>query len=222
MNFVISVINPNGASILNNICQRLDIPIVLSMLGHGTADKSITEVWGIDSNEKRIFTCVCDQEKTQNLILEQKRRLYIDAPGNGIIITVPVKSVGGADTFNFLCGGKKKMKTPKMNFEHELIVVICNEGSTDKVMDIARAEGAGGGTVIHAKGTSGAGQEKFFNLSIAQEKEMIIIVANKSKKANIMRAIVEKAGSGTSCGAVVFSLPVSDVEGFTAYKTEDK
>ena len=33
MYFVISVINPNGLSILNNICQRLEIPVILSLIG---------------------------------------------------------------------------------------------------------------------------------------------------------------------------------------------
>lgn len=34
-----------------------------------------------------------------------------------------------------------------MEFNHELIVVILNEGYADLVMDAARAAGAGGGTV---------------------------------------------------------------------------
>ena len=95
-----------------------------------------------------------------------------------------------------------------------LILVIADEGHTDAVMDAARAAGAGGGTVIHAKGTGGMGTEKFFNVSIASEKEIIIIVAKKEKKADIMRSIVTTAGAGTDAGAIVFSLPVSDVEGF--------
>ena len=58
------------------------------------------------------------------------------------------------------------------------------------------------------------GTEKFFNVSIASEKEIIIIVAKKENKADIMRSIVTTAGAGTDAGAIVFSLPVSDVEGF--------
>lgn len=33
--------------------------------------------------------------------MEERRRLYIDAPGNGIVISVPIKSVGGGSTLNF-------------------------------------------------------------------------------------------------------------------------
>ena len=214
MYFVISVINPNGLSILNNICQRLEIPVILSLIGHGTASQKIRDLWGIESTDKRILFAVADENKTKSLITEERRRLYIDAPGNGIVISVPIKSVGGGSTLNFLNGGNKDMKAPDINFEYELILVIANEGHTDAVMDAARAAGAGGGTVIHAKGTGGMGTEKFFNVSIASEKEIIIIVAKKEKKADIMRSIVTTAGASTDAGALVFSLPVSDVEGF--------
>ena len=111
MNFVISVINANGLSILNNICERLEIPLVLSLIGKGTASQKIRDLWGIESNEKRIVITVADENKTALLISEHKRRLYIDAPGNGILIAVPVKSVGGGGTFDFLSGGKREMKT---------------------------------------------------------------------------------------------------------------
>ena len=36
------------------------------------------------------------------------------------------------------------------NTKYELIIVIANHGYSEDVMDAARAEGAGGGTVIHA------------------------------------------------------------------------
>ena len=36
-----------------------------------------------------------------------------------------------------------------MDFSHELIMVIMNEGYSDTVMDAARSAGAGGGTVLH-------------------------------------------------------------------------
>ena len=37
--------------------------------------------------------------------------------------------------------------------DYELLVAIANQGYIDTVMDAARSAKAGGGTVIHAKGT---------------------------------------------------------------------
>ena len=38
--------------------------------------------------------------------------------------------------------------------DYDLIIAILEAGYTDMVMDAAREGGAGGGTVVHAKGTA--------------------------------------------------------------------
>ena len=83
----------------------------------------------------------------------------------------------------------------------------------DFVMDAARAAGAGGGTVLHAKGTGSRRGEKFFGVSLADEKDMVYIIAHADEKAAIMRAIHENAGPGTKAGAICFTLPISSVAG---------
>ena len=39
-------------------------------------------------------------------------------------------------------------------------------------------------------------------------------MAKKEIKTAIMKTVIEKAGPATDAGAIVFSLPVSEVEGF--------
>ena len=81
-------------------------------------------------------------------------------------------------------------------------------------MNASRAAGAMGGTVLHSKGTTSPESEKFLGVSITKEKEVILIVARKEQKADIMRSIMTRAGADTDAGAVVFSVPVSEVAGF--------
>jgi len=107
-----------------------------------------------------------------------------------------------------------------MNFEHELILVILNQSYTDDVMIAARDAGAGGGTVVHAKGIGAKYTQKFFEVSLSNEKEIILIAARSNKKAEIMKAIVEKAGPETPAGAIVFSLPISSVAGLRDFNDE--
>ena len=104
--------------------------------------------------------------------------------------------------------------TATKNLPLILIVAVANEGRTDTVMNAARAAGAADGTVIHGKDTASEEETHFFNISIASEKEMIFIVSKKEQKTQIMRSVLEKAGPGTEAGAVLFSLPVTSVEGF--------
>ena len=142
--------------------------------------------------------------------------LQIDVPGTGIAFLVTVSSIGGGKLFRFLLDGQmyeREEENVMKNTKYELIVVIANHGYSEEVMEAARAQGAGGGTVIHAKGTGLEKAEKFLGVSIADEKEMIFIVAKAEMKNSIMRSIMENAGLGSKAKSVVFSLPVTDTAG---------
>ena len=76
------------------------------------------------------------------------------------------------------------------------------------------AAGARGGTVLHGKGTGAKADPKFHNISIAEEKEVILIVSKTEEKSEIMRSILKKAGPDTPAKAIAFSLPTSEVAGF--------
>lgn len=215
MNYVISICDPRALDTLTGLCAELELPISVVLHAHGTAVRSMLDILGIESNEKRVVLTIAAQEKTRRLIDEQKRRLFIGVPGHGIVVSVPIKSIGGGKTVAFLGGSQQPAKyTPELNYSYELIVAIANEGRTDLVMNAARSAGAAGGTVLHGKGTGSDKAEKFYSVSIAQEKEVILIVAKAEQKAGIMRAILEKAGPNTEAGTIVFSLPTSEVAGF--------
>ncbi len=214
MNFVISIINPDMSKQMNSICEEIGMPISIELLGRGTATKNMLDLLGLGSREYHIIMTVADKEKTAALIDESRRKLYIDAPGHGIIVATPIKSVGGRKTLSYLSTGKPAEGAPEINYNYEIVLAIANEGYTDAVMDAAREAGARGGTVLHGKGTASKDSEKFFSVSIASEKEVVLIVAKSSEKTAIMQSIVSRAGVGTEAGAVVMSLPVSAVAGF--------
>ena len=222
MNYVLSIINPYGANLMKRICEELDLPIVLSTPCRGTATRSMLDLLGMDSRDRRLFMTIASPEQTKKLIEEQRRRLYIDAPGNGVTLGVPIKSVGGAKTLAFLSNGQNVKGAPTLNYDYELILIIANQGATDQVMDAARSAGARGGTVIHGLGTGSKNAEKFYKVSIASEKEVILIVSAAEQKAAIMKAILEKAGPDTKAGAITFSLPVSEIAGFGLAQPSDR
>ena len=97
--------------------------------------------------------------------------------------------------------------------DYELLVAIANQGYIDTVMDAARAEKAGGGTVIHAKGTGMELAKKYLGVSLVEEKEVILIVTKSREKNQIMKAIMEQAGLDSKERTIVFSLPVTSVAG---------
>ncbi len=214
MNFVISVVNPSMAPRMNAIMQSLEFPLSIELLGRGTATKNVLDLLGLSTHEYHIILTFADRDRTARLIEEARKNLYIDAPGQGIIAATPIKSVGGGKTLANLNAGRPTEGAPEINYNYEIVLAIANEGYTDTVMDAAREAGARGGTVLHGKGTGSTDAAKFFGVSIASEKEVIMIVAKATEKAAIMKSIINKAGTQTDAGAVVMSLPVSAVAGF--------
>ncbi len=220
MNYVISIIKPSGLDKLLEITKKLELPLCLEQHGHGTATKSMRDLLGLEFNDKRVVITVCDAKKTEEYIKAQRLHLYIDAPGNGIVCAIPIKSIGGGRTLAYLGGDREQKAVPKVDYRYEVILAIANEGCTDLVMDAARAAGARGGTVLHGKGTGAKNEENFFKVNIATEKEMIVIVASAEQKAEIMASILREAGPGTEAGTIVFSLPVTAVAGFNFIESE--
>lgn len=72
---------------------------------------------------------------------------------------------------------------------NEMITVIVNKGYADDIMAAARKAGAGGGTVLNARGTARENDKRFFGMHIVPEKEMLVIVVPSEKKDEILSAI---------------------------------
>ena len=223
LNFVMAILDRERGEAMEDIFQQLDLPLALTVLGRGTATVELLSLYGLLPTEKAVVATVADGEQTQRLMRAAKRRMFIDIPGNGIMMSVPIKSVGGGRTMAYLTDNKKPVggEKPAMQFDHELIYVIINEGCSDMVMAAARPAGASGGTVLAGKGTGIRKSEKFMGISLADEKDVVMIVAAADKKAAIMKAIIEQAGPGTQAGAICFSLPVSQVVGLRNIEAEE-
>lgn len=190
--------------------QEQGIPLVLTALGSGTATTEILDCLGLEATEKAVLFCVAPH--SPQLVRRAEKALWLDVPGRGILMTVPVSSIGGAAARDYLLQQEAE-KSMEKEITHELLVVITNQGHTDMVMDAARAAGATGGTAVHAKGTGTELAKKFFGVSIAAEKELIFILTLEETRVPIMKAIMARAGMQTEAQSLVFSLPVSDIAG---------
>ena len=201
-----------------------NVHVVLSTLGMGTANSTILNYLGLEASEKAVYLAFITKETWKTLRIDLYKKLQIDLPGHGIAFLVPLSSIGGKKALHYLTTGQEYMieeESTLQNTEFELLITIANVGYTDTIMDAARSVGAPGGTVIHAKGTGGALAKKFYGITLTEEKEMVFIVVRTEKKNDIMKAIMEKAGTKTPAGAICFSLPVTSTAGLRMIPKED-
>lgn len=212
--WILGVVDRENGSTLLELYQAQELPLILTLPCSGTASNDLLDLYGLEATEKSLLLTVAEGNKARALLKAARRRLLIHIPGNGVLLAVPIKSVGGGRGLAYLTNNTMPNgELPPMQFEHELILVVLNQSYTDDVMDAARGAGARGGTVLHAKGTGGAYARRFLGVSIAEEREIILIAAPTEEKAAIMRAINERTGPGTPAGAVCFSMPLTMVAG---------
>ena len=96
---------------------------------------------------------------------------------------------------------------------HEVIFAIVNSGFADEAMAIAREQGARGGTILNARGVARENEAAFFGITIHAEKEILMLVVEKSIRDNILNALYQRMGMGKKAQGIAFSLPVSDAAG---------
>ncbi len=225
LNLVINITDRERTEAAINLFQENNVFTTDIVLGQGTAPGEILDYLYLNPAEKSVIFGVVTGSGILPLLKAFKRKLFIDVPGNGIIITVPLNTIGGKRSLEYMLDGQtintnessrdeaERIERMSIKTDYELVFVIANEGYSDLIMEAARSAGAGGGTVIKAKGTGAEYTEKFFGFSIASEKEIHLLVTPAQGRNAIMKAIMEKAGLETKAQAIVFSLPVSHAMG---------
>ena len=96
---------------------------------------------------------------------------------------------------------------------HEVIFAIVNSGYAEEMMDVARENGARGGTILNARGVAGQEAAAFFGITLHAEKEILMMVVDKDIRDGILNAIYKQMGMAKKAQGIAFSLPVSDVAG---------
>lgn len=204
--------------------KKNNIQVTFATLGNGTANSAILDYFGMEASEKAVYFSLVTQDTWKNFQKALYHEMKIDIAGRGIAFLVPLSSIGGKKTLQYLTAGQEiiiKEESTLKNTDFELLITIANSGHIETIMDAARSAQAPGGTVIHAKGTGKEQAKKFLGISLAEEKEIILIVVRSRQKNKIMRAIMEQAGTGTAAGAIAFSLPVTSVAGLRLLEEDD-
>ena len=173
--FFIMISRKSDAEELIELYKKHEVPQLYSMLAHGTAKSQILDLWGIEQSEKAVHQTVVTYNKMREIIEVLEKEFQIDLPDRGIALAVPLTSISTKNALDSFAGAHAEDNMmdiePKEKAEMELIVAICNKGYTEDVMEAARKAGAGGGTILHVKGTGTEYAEKFLGISIVDEKE---------------------------------------------------
>ena len=105
---------------------------------------------------------------------------------------------------------------------HEVIFAIVNAGYAEEAMDVARKNGAMGGTILNARGVAREKEAAFFGITIHADKEILMLVVEKGIRDKILNALYQEMGMDKKAQGIAFSLPVSDAAGLAKPQKEKK
>ena len=103
---------------------------------------------------------------------------------------------------------------------HEVIFAIVNSGFAEDVMDVARENGARGGTILTGRGVIDENAAAFFNITLNSDKEILMMVVEKEIRDKILNAIYKVMDMAKKAKGIAFSLPVTDVAGLIPAEPE--
>ena len=239
LNIFISITTGEFSEKCHAMYRAHGLEVMLSTLGKGTADSKLFDYLGLETSDKRLQMLPVTEENGRELLREFRRAVHYERRGSGIAFILPISSIGGRTILEYMAGGQTmrekaldnknqknesakgkaeaKAAQPKQ-FRFDLLIAVCNQGYAEEVMQAARKAGAGGGTIVHAKGTANQYTEKFFGITLSEEKEIVLIVTRNTDRDRIMEAIKTEAGVASDAHTIVFSLPVENVAGIASYE----
>ena len=227
------IVDWNHANIVSDIFVEEHVRFHFISKGAGTYKSELLDLLGIGAGDKAVVLCLEQAILTQILLKEVRKKLGSINANQGIGFSIPLSAINDPVLLVFKqsiiknqkitsemipkpeSGVRSKNKGVNManDFSHDLIVSVVNQGYSDDFMITAREAGASGGTVITARGQAHEGAVKFFGVSVQEEKELILILASRENKVNIMRAVSEAHGLNSKAHGIIFSLPVDNVMG---------
>lgn len=196
------------------------VPVQYIMYAQGTASSEIMDMLGLGGVEKDLMLSLMPKVLADRLLKKMRKTLHLGMPNTGIAFTAAVAGCSGHTV--------KLMETMQAQEEEDTarrdewetmengysaVVAIVNQGFSEEVMNAARPMGASGGTVFHSRRIGSEEAQKFWGISIQQEREVVLILVEREKKKEIMQAVNKACGMQSEARGVVLSFPVDEIIG---------
>ena len=198
---LVSIVPHDSGELISNAAKSAGAGGGTIAMGRGTASNGVLQLLGLGDTSKDIVYIILEEEKCENVkaaivqASESKKHF-------GVLFTLNVGSfVKAGSNKSDVISKSKGDESMAAKDTYQMINVIVNKGYAEDAMAAARKAGAGGGTIISARGTAKEGDAAFFGMTIVPEKDMLMILVPSDKKDAIVNAITElpcfdQAGSG--------------------------
>lgn len=178
--------------------------------GKGTVNAGkVMNFLGFTEERKEIVMLMTEEPLASETLLGISHDMNFFKPHHGIAFSHSVSDYSGKS--NETDGDTSDSK--ERNIMYSAIYVVVNRGMAEEVIEAASKAGAGGGTIINARGAGRDEVQRLFSLDIEPEKEVVLILVKKESRENIVGAIRIALRIDEPNRGIMFVLDVDEVYG---------
>ena len=210
LQMILSIVQQGHGQALISRLRREGIPIHYQFAGHGTAPSEILSFLGLGTSDKDVVMSFATESHARELLGSLHGAFLQFGRVHGLILLFNISAVSKLLSMMTQTPLKETTGGTAMNYNanNSLICISVNLGYTAQVMHVARQAGARGGTVIKARLAADDAAEEMLGVELAQEKELVLILAPSKDAPNIMNAVNKKFGLRQEAQAFVHAMPV--------------
>ena len=212
MSAIFTIVERGKGAAAIKLFTRNQIYLHTQFPGKGTATSEIMDILGLGSTEKDIIISYATSAAASLLLNRLDNDLRGAVAFGGITFSVPLTGLSNLVLATITYKTELRKGETKMNSEHKgensLILITCNRGSSDVVMDTAKKAGARGGTVFRARLSGVEELESSYGLNLTPEKEILMIIVPNGIRNAVMESVNQAHGLHSEAEAVICSLGV--------------
>lgn len=216
---LVLIATPKLADKAADLFCRCAVPLQYRINAEGTAPSDIMDMLGFGSIDKCVLASTVEKPIGEKMLGKLHSQLRLDTVNSGIAFTVPLTGANNLllQIINMsterISETVRKERYIMTDIKYSLVTAIVNRGFSGDVMKAAKEAGASGGTVMHSRSIVNRDTIGAKELSIPDEKEIVLIIAEAESKVAIMKAISESCGISSEAKGLVMSLPIDSVMG---------
>ena len=206
---LISIVPHDSGELITNAAKSAGAGGGTITMGRGTASNGVLQLLGLGDTSKDIVYIII-KENLKEAVYNEIIKASEKKSHFGVIFTLNTPDFIRAGHLDEKSDGAKGEEIMKNEKNYQMINIIVNKGYAEDAMAAARKAGAGGGTIIGARGTAKEGDAAFFGMKIVPEKEMLMILVPAEKKNDIVSAITELPCFAETGSGIIFCNEAQD------------
>lgn len=218
---LLAITDANTEKKMERMIFDAQLPLYFQCRGQGTANSELLNICGLSGRTRLITATILPRQMVPAFFEKLRIGMAIEKKGAGIAVTVPMlgmqemimKALNEDSRKRLVESMERAEKKMNQDSVYTMILVSVKEGYSDEVIDAATRAGGKGGTIIRGRRRGNETLVQFLGLSLQEEQEMIMLVAPKENKLDIMKAVSAACGLKTSAQGTVLAIPVDNVIG---------